>query len=214
MPHSQGVGGVAFPRHQKVCTGSGVSICVTLAGRGRRGFSSTPERVRRGRSLYPCTLAGRGRRGVFPTPEGARRGRGLYLCHARRAWQAWRLYPCNACAACEAWHFLDKRRGAQGARPLVVPHTQGVAGALYPQHQRGCAGGGVSIRATLAGRGKRGFSSLWQAWHFLDTRRGAQGVRSLSLPRSHGAAGVAVPRHRGGAGGEIYPQHARRAWQA
>ena len=40
----------------------------------------------------------------------------------------------------------------------------------------------------------------WQRWHFLATRRGAHGVKSLCIPRPRGVAGIALPRHqRGGA---------------
>ena len=69
------------------------------------------------------------------------------------------------------------------------------------------------MRCRLAGHGRRGtFSSLqgvrrecglyalqarraWQARHFLDTRGGAQGVRSPCVAGSQGAAGVALSRH-------------------
>eukprot|EP00959_Pyramimonas_sp_CCMP1952_P011474 240746-Pyramimonas_sp.AAC.1 len=51
--------------------------------------------------------------------------------------------------------------------------AQCTAGVALSRHQRGCAGSGLSPRPLCAP-----LVQAQQAWHFLDTRGGAQGVVS------------------------------------
>eukprot|EP00959_Pyramimonas_sp_CCMP1952_P171122 3575704-Pyramimonas_sp.AAC.1 len=83
----------------------------------------------------------------------------------------------------------------------------------------GGAGGAVSTRAAIPGRGRGDISSPPEgvrggAWHFLDDRGSAQGGASLCVPPSRAWQRWHVPATGVGAWGcGLYAVHAPRAWQ-
>ena len=100
------------------------------------------------------------------------------------------LYPSQGRGAWQAWHFLRATGGALGVVSQRGFYPSQGRGARQAWHQQG--NGGQHLSHMFDGR--RGISSTpegvrtgsfphlsqapraWQAWHFLDTRGGAQGV--------------------------------------
>ena len=88
-------------------------------------------------------------------------------------------------------------------RSLSVARSQSAAGVVVHRHERGCAGGAVPIRRTLAKRGRRGSSSTPG-----ECARCAVCIRRTLAKRGGRRSSSAREGMRRGCG--LYPSHARK----
>ena len=143
VSRSQGVAGVAFARRQRARARGSSSIRLARAGRGKRGRSFAPEKVRQAWLPHPFhTRRARQASHSLGTRRGCAGGgpdRSLCQSHARRVWQA--------------SHFLDARRGRTTGGPSLKAVSVRLALA-----RRG--GDRLFLRSRGVRGGERGLDSL------------------------------------------------------